>query len=172
MFFEVTKAGVSVKEDALLVPEVRQAYDADKTKGRRDFHKMIDYVYHVYDKHSTYADVLFEDRKKIVSVDRIKDDKYYGRADKSEKIQALAKKLQKMQYSPKEQLLDGAREKIEEYLKFWRETQIDKDNHKLVKDTLENSETLLKLVDRLEKQVLNEAQQRTVGGGEATLFEN
>jgi hypothetical protein len=172
MFFDLTKTGVSVKEDALLVPEVRELYDTDKTKGKESFHKAIDYVYHVYDKRSVYANVLLEDRKKIVSSDRIQKPDYHVKAEDSDKIRALIEKLKVVQFTPKEQLLEGARDKIEEYLKFWRETKIKADNHKLVKELTENSETLLKLVERLEKKVLDERSQRTIGGGESTLFED
>ena len=172
MFFEATKSGVSVKEESLLIPEVRELYDGDKTKGKRDFHKAIAYVYHMYDKRSDYIETLFDDRVKLVSKDQLDSEKYYIKAEKNEKIRAVIDKLELLQYSKKERLLQGAQSKIQEYLKFWRDTQIKEGNHKLVKETLEGSETLLKLLDRLEKQVYDEKSQKSVGGGEATMFEN
>jgi Na+/phosphate symporter len=77
-----------------------------------------------------------------------------------------------MQLSAKERLLEGVNKKIEEYLQFMQDTQINQKNHAEIALQIKNSNELLKLRDTIEKQVLEQKSSRDVGGGSKKLFED
>lgn len=172
MLFELKNGKVKVSPESLSIPEIKVLYDKDKTKDKERFHKLIDYVYHCYDKNSPFHDVFLEERKILVGHDRFQDKKYPQKLEKLEEVQALIKKLNILQYSYAEQLLEGANRKIEQYLQFWKDTKLDEDNHKLVVETMDGAEKLLKLQERFKQQIYREAQEKAVGGGVKTMFED
>jgi hypothetical protein len=168
MIFDLRNDVVSLSEEALSIPEFKTLSEMKKD----EYQKIIDYIYFVYDKRSPYYSVLISDRKALVSWDRLKDKKIYKKLEKTPDTLLAIAKFNLINSTPAERLLEGANKKIEEYLKFWNDTPISSDNHKLIADTLENANSLIKLRNTLQSQVMNETQSRNVGGSEAKLFED
>lgn len=166
---------VSITDEGLYLPEFK-ALQSLKDKDGKDignlYLEVLDYIYHVYDKRSIYYDILPNDRKKIVCQDRKLDFKLYlWLENKSKEFRASVEKLNKLQFTPNERLLQGSIEKIEEYLEFWQDTKITEKTHDLVASTLENSEKLLKLKERITRIVMDESQTKNTGGHQPRLFE-
>ena len=172
MFFELINNKVVVTDQAFMCESLKKLHDADKSKKKTAWSKAITYLFFVYDKNSQYKNVLLNDRKKMVSEDIIQDVDYWEKIESHKEFIPIIDRYQNLQFTYNERLLDGAKKKIEEYLSFWRETSIDKDNHKLLKETLEGSESLLKLQERLERMISKEALSRQVGDGESKIFED
>lgn len=172
MFFELKNKKVVATEQGMMERHIKELYDRDHTSGKERFNKMAEYIFFVYDKKSMYANVPLEDRKKMVSADQLQSPGYWSKAESNEDVKKIIEKLNRLQFSHKERLLEGAKRKIEEYLSFWESTAIDDKNHKLVKETLTGSSELLELQEKLERMVNEEALTRQVGGGESKLFED
>ena len=172
MFFDFVEGNVVVTEQGMQNPLIKSLYKGDKSESKIKFYKIISYIFFIYSKKSEYRNVLINDRKKIVSKDIIKDEKFSEKFEKNENLMKIVDLFNELQFSHKERLLEGVKAKIEEYLNFWNNTALNDGNHKLIKETLEGSENLLKLQDKLEKLVSEEALKRQVGGGTSALFEN
>jgi len=173
MFFELINNKVVATNQAMLDPLLKKIYEADETKAKKAWTKAISYLFFVYDKNSHYKNVLLHDRKRMVSEDMINDSEYYKKIEKHKDFELIIKKYNELQFTHNERLLDGLKRKIEEYLNFWNSISVvDKDNHKLLSDTLTASEGLLKLQERLERMVSKEALTRQVGDGESKIFED
>jgi len=172
MFFELINSKVVVTDQAFMCSSLKKLHDNDKSKTKSAWTKAISYLFFVYDKNSQYKNVLLNDRKKMVSEDVIDDIEYWKKIEGHKEFAAIIEKYQELQFTYNERLLDGAKRKIEEYLTFWRGVSIDKDNHKLLKETMEGSESLLKLQERLERMISKEALSRQVGDGESKIFED
>lgn len=171
MIFELNGSIVTITKTGMLIPQIKNLYDVDGPK-KAIFSMQMQYLFFVYDKLSPYADMLMGDRKKIVCSDILKQDsKHWLKSEKNE-LKDSIEAINKIQFTPNEHLLQGVKEKIEEYLLFWKDTKIEAANHNLIADTLDNANKLLKLKDTIEKQVLEEKSQKQVGGGKSKLFED
>jgi hypothetical protein len=169
MLFELRNDKVSASEEALSIPEFS---DLASVMTKEEFQNAIDYIYFTYDKKSPYYDILLEERKIIVSGDRLKDKKLYKKLEAFKALKPAILKFNKLTTTPAERLLEGANQKIEEYLEFWKDTPINDKTHELVATTIKNANELIKLRSTLESQVLNEKRSKNVGGSEAKLFED
>lgn len=159
---------VSIRQEYVnSIPE----FAALKESEPKRFDIYITYIYHVYSKDSAYYSLLPMDRKAVVCQDMFSDSALHEKIESRDNVKKALDKYLQLSQSPKEKYLVAIIDKIEEYLTFWKDTKIDKDNHKLIAETLANAENLLKLQDRLEKQVFSEKTERAVGGGKSTLFE-
>jgi hypothetical protein len=165
MLFEYHNNIVSVVEEGLFLPEIKSAREQSNYKD------IIEYVYWNYDRESLYHNILLHDRLKIVYEDHFKHLSVAGYNKLGVEAKALIKKLEMLQYTPKEKLLDGINRKIAEYLTFWNKIKIGEKNHKLVNDTICNAEGLLKMEERISKMVSKEVETRRMGGGSNTLIE-
>lgn len=164
--FEFHNGIVTMSPEAEGIPEFAAL------KRRKSFEKIIAYLFFVYGKKSPYANLFEYDRKLIVSTDRLGDPQEYKRIEEQKGVTQAVEKYLKLQLTPKEQLLAGVKRKIEEYLKFWDSTHIDEENYKIVSDSLDGANKLLKLQKEIELQVNEEATEtKIVGGGKANLFE-
>jgi len=166
--FELHNGIVTMTEEAQGIPEFADL------KKRKSSEKIITYLFFVHGKKSPYANLFDLDRKKIVSTDRLGGDPLeYEKLEALKGVKQAVDKYLMLQYTPKEQLLAGVKRKVAEYLEFWDQTHIDKDNHKIVSESLEGANKLLRLQKELEQQVNEEAaQSKIVGGGKTNLFEN
>ena len=172
MFFELKNGRIVVTEQGLLNEKIKKLYDSDHTKNKDKFHKMASYIFSVYDKRSIYMKMQEEDRKKIVSLDVVKEKDYWKRVEKNPIFKEIVLKQNDLQFSHKERLLQGAKRKIDEYVAYFDTLILNKDNEKLYRETIKGSEDLIDFYDKLEKKVNKEALLRQVGGGESKMFEN
>jgi hypothetical protein len=168
MIFELRNDKVSISEESLWVPE----FEALSKINKDELSVASNYIYFTYDKKSPYHEVLIEERRILVSGDRLKDKKLYKKLEADPIIKSAIKKFIQLSTTPAERLLNGANGKIEEYLDFWNDTKITAQNHDLIAQTIKNANELIKLRGTLESQVLNERQTKNVGGSEAKLFED
>jgi hypothetical protein len=170
MLFDLRNNVVSLNEKGLSLPEFRKLKES---VPKETFDKAMEYIYFVYDKASTYAEVLPADRKEIVCKDRWNTDaKAWVKMEKEKMMKACIDKFIELTTTSKERLLYGAQDKIAEYLEFWKDIKIEQQNHDLIASSLDNANNLLKLLSTIEKQVLEEKSRKTVGGGEKKMFEN
>lgn len=172
MIFELHKGKVTITDGGLAIPEFHKLKELDKTKGHKRFYEAITYIHWVYDKNSKYNDVLINDRRLMVVKEQVTLVDTWEKLEKWAGVKECIDKLDKIQFTYNERLLEGARSRIEEYLELWRTTKITADNHKIVKETLEGAKELLKIKGDLEKIVFKEKSERQVGGGDSKLFED
>lgn len=83
----------------------------------------------------------------------------------------LIAKIDTLQFSANELLIEGMKRKIGEYLEFWNKTKIKEDNHKLIADTIERAEVLLKMKERLAAIVSKEKSVKRMGSAGSTMIE-
>lgn len=161
---------VSVNEQGRSIPEF---INLAKHAGA-SLQKYLLYLYFVYDKRSVYRNVLINDRKKIVCGDRFPDKgmNVWIKIEESSEVKAFIEKINELQFTANERLLIGVERKISEYLQFWDDTAINSSNHKLVSETLQESEKLINMQEKLSKMVKNEIATKQVGGGSSTMFED
>tara|TARA_B100000686_G_C16732251_1_gene941402 strand:+ start:132 stop:638 length:507 start_codon:yes stop_codon:yes gene_type:complete len=168
MIFELHNGIVAMTSVGEGIPEFANL------KKRKSYEKIITYLFFVYGKKSPYGNLFEMDRKKVVSADRLGGDpQEYEKLEALEGVKEAVDKYLMLQYTPKEQLLAGVQRKVAEYLEFWDAMKIDEDNHKVVSESLEGANKLLRLQKELESQVNQEAaESKIVGGGKTNLFEN
>lgn len=172
MFFELQNGKVVVTDQGLMNESVRKLYEADHSKGKERFTKMGAYIYSVYDKRSIYRQMNLLDRQKLVSADVIGEPGYWRNAEKNESFIKIISKLNELQFTHKERLLEGVKKKIDDYLRYFDELKISEENHKNYQSIIKGSEDLLNLYDRLDQMVNEESHSRQVGGGESKMFED
>ena len=172
MFFELNNGKVSVTDQGLLNEEIKMLYDADHTKGKDKFNKMAAYIFSMYDKRSIYMQMTVLDRQQLVSIDIVGEKGYWERAEKSPTVGSIVEKLNQIQFSHTERLLDGCKKKIDEYIDYFNTMQISAKNEKDYQAMCKGCENLFDYYDKLEQKVNKEALSRQVGGGTSKLFED
>ena len=172
MFFELVNGKVVVTEQGLMNVHVKELYDSDHTKGKEKFHRMASYAFFVYDKRSQYLNLSENDRKLLVGTDIIGNKNYWVDAESNEKFQALIAKMNNLQFTHKERLLEGCKRKIDDYISYFDNLKISEKNHKDYREIIKGSEDLIDFYDKLESKVNQEALSRQVGGGDSKMFED
>ena len=172
MFFELKNSKVVVTDQGLLNIHVKELYDADHTKGKERFHKMATYAFFVYDKRSQYRNLSEMERRKMVCLDVLKHKNYWVDAEANDKFQALIAKMNNLQFTHKERLLEGCKRKIDDYISYFDDLKISKDNYRDYGSVIKGSEDLIDFYDKLEAKVNKEALEKQVGGGDSKMFED
>lgn len=156
---------VSVTEQAEALPEIKEA------KKKPNYRDMIEYVYWNHDRESIYSAMLIQDRLKVVHSDKFSHLSAPAYKLLAKDCSELVKKLEALQYTANELLVDGMNRKIGEYLEYWNKTKIKEDNHKLISDTLERAEILLKMKERLMTIINKEKASKRMGNSGSTMIE-
>lgn len=165
MIFEFRNEILTITPQGAIIPEVKSVKELTNHKD------VLEYVFFVYDRNSIYHNMLISDRKKIVHNDRFIHLKEEDFVQLESTGRELIDKLNKVQYTPNERLIESMNGKIDEYIIFWQSIKIDKDSHKLASDTLERAENLLKMKEKIDKLVAKESSSRQMGGAQAKMFE-
>lgn len=171
MFFELKNGKVVVTEQGLLNFHVKELYDQDHTKGKEKFHNMAAYAFFMYDKRSIYKNLPEYDRKQMICMDVIRAKNYWVGAEANAKFQALIAAMNKLQFSHNERLLEGCKQKIDEYIEYFQTMKISDKNYKDYGNVIKGSEDLVDFYDKLEAKVNKEVMSKQVGGGESKMFE-
>lgn len=172
MFFELKNGKVVVTEQGLMNVHVKKLYDADHTNGKAKFLKMAGYIYSVYDKRTIYGNLSEQDRRLLVCSDVIDDKNYWVKAEANPDVISMISKLNNLQYTHKERLLEGCRRKIDDYISHFDKMKINEKNQKEYREVIKGSEDLVDFYDKLEQKVNKEKLSRQVGGGESKMFED
>jgi len=165
-----------LNEIPVLTPEGRsvpQFKNLAKKHDVAEFDQLCMYLYFVYHKKSVYFDMLPIERKQLVCKDRLKvKSGDWKKWDMQEGVCECAEFMNNIQFNVTEKLFNGISKKIEEYLKFWQDTEISEKNHNIVADSVKNASMLVKLRDDLEKQIFRKSDEdRAYGGSKSTRFE-
>jgi hypothetical protein len=169
---EINNGIVSVTKEGMLIKEIKELIKLDTDKNKKFFNKTISYVFFAYSKKSPFWDILPAERKLVASNEIFSNTTEWQALEKNQLVADFIAKYLTMQLSAKERLLEGVNKKIEEYLQFMQDTQINQKNHAEIALQIKNSNELLKLRDTIEKQVLEQKSSRDVGGGSKKLFED
>lgn len=162
----------SVDQDLLQCVEFSDLYVLDITPEKSEFNAQMLYIYYMYDKKSIYFNILISDRKKIVCLDVLnKPADYYNELEKSVTFASAVDKYLLLTRTPAEKLLEAIKKKIDEYNNYWETTPIDSKNRKEISDSIYTGKDLLDLYKKLEKQVSEEKNIKSVGGSKPTLIE-
>jgi len=172
MFFELKNGKVVVTQQGLLNVHVKKLHDADHTQGKVRFFKMAAYLYSVYDKRTIYKNLSEQDRRLMVCTDVLDDKNYWVKAEANPEFMAIVAKLNQLQFTHKERLLEGCKRKIDDYIDHFDSLKISQKNQKEYREVIKGSEDLVDFYDKLEQKVNKEALSRQVGGGESKLFED
>jgi hypothetical protein len=169
---EVNNGIVSVTKEGMLIKEIKELIKLDSDKSKKFFNKTISYIFFAYSKKSPFWDALPGERKLVASIEVFSNSTEWEILEKNQVVADFISKYSAIQLSAKERLLDGVNRKIEEYLQFMQNTQINQNNHAEIALQIKNSNELLKLRDTIEKQVLEQKSSRDVGGGNKKIFED
>lgn len=165
MIFEFRNEIVTITPQGMILPEIKDI------KGKSNYKDIIEYVFFVYDRNSIYNLILIDDRKKIIYQDKFNHLPEAKYAELDIDAKKLIDKLDTVQYTPNERLIKGLDDKIGEYLTFWQSVKIDGTNHKLVADTMERAEGLIRIKEKIEKMSSKENQEIQMGGAKRKMFE-
>ena len=166
MIFSFHNNNISITDQGKALPELRSI------KDKKNFRDIVEYVYWNYDRNSIYHGILIQDRLKIVHSDKFNHLDNTGYENLANDSVELIGKFNMIQFTQNELLLDGMNRKIGEYLEFWNRTKIEEDNHKLISDTIERAEVLLKMKEKLISIVNKENSTRRMGKGAGSAIEN
>jgi hypothetical protein len=156
---------VSVTEQGESLPEIKAI------RKKENCNDILEYVYWNYDRDSIFFPMLIQDRLKVVHSDKFAHLSAAGYKALAKDSAALVKKLELLQFTPNELLIEGMNKKIGEYLEYWNRNKIKDDNHKHIADSISNAEALLKMKERLMNIVSKEKAIKRMGGGAGTLIE-
>jgi len=110
MLFRYHNGLVSVDDQVSSLPEYKAC------KKLKNLSEIIAYIFFVYSRQSIYRNVLPGSRKKIVGADRFGDPGYGDKLEGNEAVMGLIEKVNRLECTPEELLLEGTSRKIEEYL--------------------------------------------------------
>lgn len=124
---------IEVLPEAMAFDKVKAVYNADKTSDKKDFQKIITWIYHVYKSEHPLENLFPSERKKRVIVE------FFGGEDvsdfeKSKKVQDMITLYKKDSMLPSErfyQNLQQDMEDIQEHLQSIKMTKIINDEIKI-----------------------------------------
>lgn len=100
-----------------------------------------------------------------------KDENYYTILESNPIFVSAINKYLLLVRTPAEKLLEGIKKKIDEYNDYWETTPINSKNRKEISESIYTGKDLLDLYKKLEKQVSEEKNIKSVGGSKPTLIE-
>ena len=145
MIFSYHNHILSVTEQGEQLPEIGEIRKMEKGND------VLDYCYFMYDRTSVYFSMLEHERRIVVRQDKLShlNEEDFVKVEKAS--EELAKKMEMLQFTPTEKMVEGMNKKISEYLEYWNSIRITSKNHKHVSDTIKRAESLLKIKDTLDK---------------------
>ena len=170
MFFYVKSNKVHLEKIYDVIPEVlklKETLEPDKLD------RAFQYLHFVYSRKSPYFRSELNDRKRLVCADRFGEEKkdIWSKIEENKDIAACIDKMNKMQFTDNEMFVESARQKISEYIQFWSETKIDKDNADLVKAQLKGVAELIGVRNEFDKLVMIDTMKEKEKSADAKLFE-
>ena len=136
-----------------------------KMKNKDD---VLKYIYYMHDPNSRYMSMLPGSREVIVNREIIKT-----KVDKNDPVVKDAIETYiSICTDPKFQMLEAIKNKIEEYIKWWKDIKIDNSNHRIVAESLKEAPKMLNMKKQYEDEIMEQKKNRDFGGGKATLFED
>lgn len=163
---KLTKHGLSV-------PEFKRLKEADHSGEKEKFENQITYIYFVFDKESPYIKIIpLRERIKTVLSDRIKG--YTAKQfHEDNNVLTCIKKLEYLQYTIKERVLNQCELKFGEFQTLWSETSVAEETYEGLSAEFTKANGLFAVYEKLKKQVKEEKEviAKNYGGIEPTLLE-
>lgn len=171
-FFYERDGKVILKEKVKVLPEYKKIVDAHKGDTEK-LNKTFEYIHFVYSKKSLYFYIELNERKKMVCHDRFENIEIAEKIEKVPEVKAFIAKYNRMQFTENETFLNGVREKISEYLRYWQDTPITKSNASEIQEQLKGAKDLLKVKKEMELEVYEERKLSKIAEESGTkLFED
>jgi hypothetical protein len=171
MIFQVKGQIVSIIEKYKEFPEY-QALVNKLIKKDAQLKMALEYLHFVYSRKSSYFRIVLLTRKKEVCRDRFQNADLWEKIENATEVMALARKMDLLQFTEKEAMLEGVKRKISEYIHFYNTTPITNDNREDLKEMLAGSKNLVAVLKELQKEVNEEQQENgTVDDDDSELFE-
>ena len=150
--FELVENQVILNPEVLNVPQFKVIYDRDKSKDKAQAIKDFAFVYHMVDYNSIYADFPIAEKEKSIKTDFKIDIDYSTDKDIQEAISIYKQFIE----TPKQRLLQAAKNKIDEMAQFMDSTPLNADTAdailKLFKDISNTIANFDKLEDAVKKE--------------------
>jgi len=166
--FDVDESGKVELEDNtfLIIPELREVY---KELG----YEYISYIVNVCDYYSAYRQLLGKDKIDTVIEDiwgKDPDKKAIAKLD-GLIVKAAIDKYKRLQYDPHWEQYLTYTEKLVEYNEMLKNTPLQKDSTKILKDIMEGQAQLTEAREDLKEIILKNEESKVHGGGEASYLE-
>lgn len=159
---QLPNGDVALSSDGLAMEVFKKI---NKLKNSSD---VLKYIYYMHDPDSRYASMLPNSRDILIRREMIKTN-----VDVNDKlINDAIESYKAIRTDPKFMLLEGVKQKIEEYVEWWKNTKITEDNHDVVNKSLINAQKLLTIKKSLEDEIYNTNKAKEYGGGQARIFES
>ena len=95
-----------------------------------------------------------------------------NKIEKNKEVREFINSINEVQFTENEAFLYGVSQKIDEYIKYWNKTPINKDNHVLIKDQLKGAKDLILFKKEMEDIVLEDQRKSGFAKSEdSSLFE-
>jgi hypothetical protein len=158
MFWYIKNNQVFLKEKFEVLPEI---IALTQVCSPQRIVRIYDYLHFTYSKKSAYFTIPIKDRKRKVCNDRFENDfrtdpSLPDKIEQSKEVQAVIRAVNEFQFSENEHFLEGVRKKISEYLTYWENNPITKDNAEDIKAQLKGAKELLIIKKEMEMMVYEE----------------
>jgi len=131
------------------------------------------YMYLTYDRDSTYSGIVpLSERKKTVSHDIFHDALRWKLIESDKKFTEALDRLNMVQYSDNEKIVQMVKKKVDEYLEFLNTITFTAKNYKGMSNMIKTAKDLLKLHEDVRKLIGVEQNEHQIGGGKASFIED
>ena len=168
--FDISNNQVVLNPDVLNIPQFRVLYDRDKGKDKSKALKDLSYLYHMSDNNSIYADFPKDKRSSAIKMDFKSEVDYEKDLEMSEAIQ----RYKEFAETPKQRLLQAAKNKIDELAKFMNDTALTADSVDAILKIFKDISNTIANFDKLEEAVKKEKESNTSkvrGNKSISMFE-
>jgi hypothetical protein len=165
--FDIINGKAVINPSILLVEELREVYDKDKSKDKELSDKHYTYIYMMADKSSMYMDIPYTQRRDMVM-------KSIGILEIPDYVETAIDTYKILNYTTELRMVDTITMKIDEFNTFIRETEIDVDTAKIVMEISNKVKTLMsdkiamiELAERIsgkENRMRGDKKQSVMGG--------
>jgi hypothetical protein len=168
--FEIVENNVTLNPDILNIPCFKVIYDRDKDKNKVNALKDLSFIYHMSDNNSIYADFPKQEKENRIKVDFKIELDYANDLEIQEAINTYKSFIE----TPKQRLLQAAKNKIDEFADFMNNTKVDVDSADTILKIFKDISTTIANFDKLEEAVKKEKESnnsKVRGNKSISMFE-
>lgn len=168
--FELKDNQITIRTEALTIPEFKKIWDADRSKHKDAAFKEFAYIYHSTNYNSPYSNFPEDKKEESIIHDIINDKKW----KLSKETREAKEKYISITQTSKQRLLESAKYKIDEIAKYLKDTPLDENSSKSILEIFKSISTTIKNFDEIENAVKKENEQNSTrrrGGTTTSIFE-
>lgn len=168
--FELKDNQVILNPEVINIPQFKVIYDRDKNKNKEQAIKDFAFIYHMSDNNSIYSDFPRGEKENRIKIDFKIDIDY----SKDLEVQEAIKIYKDFIETPKQRLLQAAKNKIDEMAQFMDSTPLNADTADAILKLFKDISNTIANFDKLEEAVKKEKESnnsKVRGNKSISMFE-